>query len=402
MEPLLHNETAFLIQRRLQHVGVPMIVLPVQLDLTVQALDGISSRPARSGLTTAVGLGLFEHLASADLVMLYLLAIGAGSSSRWAAGPPSPPAASRVAGLRLLLRRAALHPSQSTTSSYLLTFATMFAVGLILSGLTQRLKKESAEARAGALQTAGLYALARDLGAAQDESRVARIGAEHAARAMGAEAVVCSRRRKLSGARSLGGAARAGPRELPMAAAWSVEHGRSAGAGTTAVPDARLFCVPLRASAAASRNSAGALGGRLAGNADQRRFLEAMARHLALAVTRARLAEQAASANLSAKTESMRSRAVEHRLARPAHSARADHRCGVNRCATERALSNDTRGAAAVDREEAERLERLVANLLEMTRSSPGGPQAPARLGATGRGRELGAEPPGRVLGDAR
>lgn len=30
---ILHNETAFMIQRRLQHVGVPMIVLPVQLDL---------------------------------------------------------------------------------------------------------------------------------------------------------------------------------------------------------------------------------------------------------------------------------------------------------------------------------------------------------------------------------
>ena len=30
---VLHNETAFLIQRRLQHVGVPMIVLPVQIDL---------------------------------------------------------------------------------------------------------------------------------------------------------------------------------------------------------------------------------------------------------------------------------------------------------------------------------------------------------------------------------
>jgi hypothetical protein len=29
----LHNETAFMIQRRLQHSGVPMIVLPVQLDL---------------------------------------------------------------------------------------------------------------------------------------------------------------------------------------------------------------------------------------------------------------------------------------------------------------------------------------------------------------------------------
>jgi hypothetical protein len=38
----LHNETAFLIQRRLQHAGVPMIVLPVRLDLrTVAAPDEV-------------------------------------------------------------------------------------------------------------------------------------------------------------------------------------------------------------------------------------------------------------------------------------------------------------------------------------------------------------------------
>ena len=30
---ILHNETAFMIQRRLQHAGVPMIVLPVRLNL---------------------------------------------------------------------------------------------------------------------------------------------------------------------------------------------------------------------------------------------------------------------------------------------------------------------------------------------------------------------------------
>jgi hypothetical protein len=29
----LHNETAFMIQRRLQHAGVPMVVLPVRLNL---------------------------------------------------------------------------------------------------------------------------------------------------------------------------------------------------------------------------------------------------------------------------------------------------------------------------------------------------------------------------------
>jgi hypothetical protein len=48
---LLHNETAFLIQRRLQHAGVPMIVLPVQLDLHPAKLDSpptSRSAPAKS------------------------------------------------------------------------------------------------------------------------------------------------------------------------------------------------------------------------------------------------------------------------------------------------------------------------------------------------------------------
>jgi hypothetical protein len=45
---VLHNETAFLIQQRLQHTGVPMIVIPVRLNLkerrperplSVRALD---------------------------------------------------------------------------------------------------------------------------------------------------------------------------------------------------------------------------------------------------------------------------------------------------------------------------------------------------------------------------
>lgn len=53
---LLHNETAFLIQRRLQHNGVPMIVLPLQLDLRLSrdyrppgALRGRSSLAEAEG-----------------------------------------------------------------------------------------------------------------------------------------------------------------------------------------------------------------------------------------------------------------------------------------------------------------------------------------------------------------
>jgi amino acid transporter len=42
---VLHNETAFLIQRRLQHEGVPMIVLPVELDLGREGTAGRRERP---------------------------------------------------------------------------------------------------------------------------------------------------------------------------------------------------------------------------------------------------------------------------------------------------------------------------------------------------------------------
>jgi hypothetical protein len=42
---ILHNETAFLIQQRLQRMGVPMIVVPVRLDLRAQrALTAYASR----------------------------------------------------------------------------------------------------------------------------------------------------------------------------------------------------------------------------------------------------------------------------------------------------------------------------------------------------------------------
>jgi hypothetical protein len=45
---VLHNETAFLIQNRLQHVGVPMVVIPVRLGVTSR---WPAARPALSSAT---------------------------------------------------------------------------------------------------------------------------------------------------------------------------------------------------------------------------------------------------------------------------------------------------------------------------------------------------------------
>jgi hypothetical protein len=57
---ILHNETAFLIQRRLQRNGVPMIVLPVQLDLKLSR----DYRP-KGALRTSVELAAEPAVASA-------------------------------------------------------------------------------------------------------------------------------------------------------------------------------------------------------------------------------------------------------------------------------------------------------------------------------------------------
>jgi len=43
---VLHNETAFIIQQRLQHRGVPMVVLPVRLDLKKARHAATAAQPA--------------------------------------------------------------------------------------------------------------------------------------------------------------------------------------------------------------------------------------------------------------------------------------------------------------------------------------------------------------------
>jgi two-component system sensor histidine kinase KdpD len=106
---------------------------------------------------------------------------------------------------------------------------------------------------------------------------------------------------------------------------------------------------------------------------DQRSFFEAFCRQAAFAFERARLSDQARSSALRAKTEELRSSllsAVSHDLRTPlavitgsATSVRDDT-----------GLPPETRRELLETIcEEAERLERLVANLLDMTRLETGG-----------------------------
>jgi two-component system, OmpR family, sensor histidine kinase KdpD len=101
------------------------------------------------GLTTGLGLLLDRHLAVADLVMLYVLAIGVVA---YALGRGAAVTASALSVLAF--DYCFIEPRFTfavNEERYWLTFAMMFVVGLTLSGLTQRLRRESAAASSATL-----------------------------------------------------------------------------------------------------------------------------------------------------------------------------------------------------------------------------------------------------------
>jgi two-component system sensor histidine kinase KdpD len=155
---------------------------------------------------------------------------------------------------------------------------------------------------------------------------------------------------------------------------WVHEHGQVAGQGTDTLPGASALYVPL----AGSRGTVGVLGlrpqdPRPLQAPEQLHQLETFASQTALAIERARLAEEAEQAQVRAETERLRNSllsSVSHDLRTPLASITG---------AASTLLENEAHLDAATRRdlleslhEEADRLNRLVQNLLEMTRLESG------------------------------
>jgi two-component system sensor histidine kinase KdpD len=172
----------------------------------------------------------------------------------------------------------------------------------------------------------------------------------------------------------------AGGAEFPMEASevavsqWVYEHGQVAGQGTDTLPGAAGLYVPLLG----SRGAVGVLGlrptdPRSLQAPEQLHQVETFASQTALAIERAQLAAAAEQAQVRAETERLRNSllsSVSHDLRTPLASITG---------AASTLLENEARLDAATRRdllealhEEADRLNRLVQNLLEMTRLEAG------------------------------
>ena len=158
------------------------------------------------------------------------------------------------------------------------------------------------------------------------------------------------------------------------AAKWSWEHDRPAGRGSDTLPGGKRLFVPLRT----ARGVVGVIGidSEVSGSLftpEERRLLEALLDQASVSIERIRLAEDVDKARLTAETERLRSSlltSVSHDLRTPLASilGAASSLKGYGA-----EYSQTTRDElVTMIEEEAERLNRFVANLLDTTRLESG------------------------------
>lgn len=315
-------------------------------------------------LTTAIGFGLQRLLHLPDVEMLFLLAI-MSVALRFGRGPALAASLLAVACFDFFFVPPVLTFSVED-HRYVLTFAMMFVVGLIMSHLAGRVRTQERQAHEREKRTASLFALSRELVGADTREAIGAIASKHLAAAFDARATIVHAKddAMLAVDERL---ASLGP-EAVRVALWTFDHDAIAGLGTDTLPGAPSIATPLRAGA--SRLGALVLttnDGRALAR-EQRSLLDVQARQIALALERARLASEARSSALRAEAEEMRSSllaTVSHDLRTPLASitgAATTLRSGEGLAeATKRELVD-----AVV--EQARRMERLVTNLLDMTR----------------------------------
>ncbi len=313
-----------------------------------------------------------------DVVMLYLLAILI-ASFRFGRGPSITAAALSVATYDFFFVPP-LYTLSVEHARHVMTFAMMFGLGLVVSGLASRLRQEEQQARVREEHTAALYALSRELVGVPDATSAADIAAQHAAAVFGGSAAVllCDRSGKLSVHAARDDVAQLGPADRE-AVGWANEHGRPAGSGTEIFPAAGIAAIPLAVGLARLGVLVLFRPASEVMDSEHRDFLEVFARQGAFAIERVRLAEEAKAATVRAGSEAMRSSllsAISHDLRSPLAAitgAGTALRDDPGRLGTEqRAELVDTICT------EAERMERLIANVLDMVRIESGG-MAPRR-----------------------
>ena len=327
-------------------------------------------------IATAVAWLMFPYFAAANLIMMYLIAVIV-IAIRWGRGPSVLASILSVAAFDFFF----VPPYFSFTVSdiqYLLTFGVMLVAALVISNLAVRLHQQAELARYRERRTGVLYAMSRDLATHRGTGMLAQLAAKHLRDVFDAQVAIfladVEKRVQLQRGELL--FFELDPNEAGVAQ-WVFDHSERAGVGTDTLPGASALYLPLV-------GSAGAIGvvavrpkdsGFLL-DPEQLHLLESLVNQVALAIERTRLSEEAQNARVRVETERMRNAilsSVSHDLRTPLATI-----TGAASSLAEEQRELDPAARRELSRSiyrEADRLDRLLKNLLDMMRIEAGAVQ---------------------------
>ena len=263
-------------------------------------------------------------------------------------------------------------------TQYILTFFGLFGTGLAVSSLAGLVRDQVESSQKREARTATLYNLSRELTISRDLETVLKTVHSHLVQTFDREAVIL-----LPGEHGL--EVRAAHSGLALssteleAADWAYRHARPAGPGTDTLPQTSMRWQSFQT----AQGVVGVLGVRQnepsrSLSQEQRQLLEAYSSLAGLAIERASLAEQASRNHLLQEAEKLQTallNSISHDLRTPLASITGVfsslHEAEVD--GVEVVMDHATR-LELIDTgwEESERLNRLVGNLLDMTRLEAG------------------------------
>jgi two-component system sensor histidine kinase KdpD len=260
-------------------------------------------------------------------------------------------------------------------AQFVITFAIMLVVALIISTLAARLRSQIGAARGRERRLEALYRLSRELSGVSGAHQLASVAQREVCEMFGAEAAIYlpDDEGRLEPVVSAAEGAAAAPREQAVAQ-WVHDHGHLAGNGTDTLPNVAALYVPM----ITPRGTVGVLSvgkpdAEVLLSPENRQLLETLAHQIGIAVERDELAEETRGVLLQIDKERLRSSllsSVSHDLRTPLAVI-----AGASSTLLELSESADPAQRRALLEEvveESSRLARLVDNLLSMTRLDAG------------------------------
>jgi two-component system sensor histidine kinase KdpD len=324
------------------------------------------------GLCTSLAWVLFPYLALTNLVMIYLLTVVI-IASLLGRGPSIFASVFSVVSFGFFFIPDHFSFNVASTE-YAITLGVMLLVSILISGLTVQVRHQAKAARQRERQTAALFAMNRRLTAVLSLEELLTEAVNHISQTFDGRAslLLPDQDGKLT---VQAGAPLAPDQDKEWSVArWVYRHGHAAGQGTETLPEVKGLYLPLRA----SRHVIGVLRLETTHHdhplaSERLRLLEALGGQVALAMERENLRKQAHKVRVEVEAERLRNillSSVSHDLRTPLTVI-----AGAASTLVEGEHELDARTKRELAQsifEEAKRLDRLVHNLLEMSRLQSG------------------------------